>query len=58
LEHREKIVYEDRQAGNVVYVRMCDNDVAYVAALRIIDAHSDTARVNGDAVIYQNVVNR
>ncbi len=52
FKHREKIVYEDRQTGNMVYVWVCNDNVAYAVALRIVNTHGNAARVDGDAVIY------
>ena len=48
---REKIVHVNRQAGDMIHVRMRDDHVAHLAALRVRQSDPDAAGVNGDAFV-------
>ena len=45
---------KDRQAGNVVHVRMRDDDIANRLALRVGQSDGDAACINGHAVVNQD----
>jgi hypothetical protein len=51
FEDSEEIVYEDRQTGDVVNVRVCDNNVAHARSLRVRETHSDASGVNDHAIV-------
>jgi len=48
---REKIVHVNRQAGDMIHVRMRDDHVAHFAALYFRQSDPDAAGVNGDAFV-------
>ena len=50
-EFAKQIVDINRQAGNVVHVRVRDNNIAHGLPLRFGKSDADAAGVNGDAVI-------
>ena len=51
FQFAKKIVDKDWQAGNVIHVRVRNDDVADLAALGIVKRNADAAGINSDALI-------
>ncbi len=53
FDHCKDVVNEDRERGDMVYVRMCDDNVAYVGALLVCDGEREASCIKRDAIINQ-----
>ena len=51
LQFRKQVVDKDRQAGNVVHVRVRDNHITHSSALSLGRGDADTAGINRHSII-------